>query len=68
MKSLIGSLWFRYWSLRAAMWVIQPEIMCLLLNLNTLICWLRGVRVKPLSYTKVLLINLMPLAPVLIRT
>jgi len=49
------------------MWVIRPKIVRLPLNLNTLICRLRGVRVKPLSYIKILLINPMPLAPVLIR-
>jgi hypothetical protein len=39
----------------------------LLLNLNILICWLRGVRVKPLSYIKILLINPILLALILIR-
>jgi len=38
------------------------------LNPNTSIYWLRGVRVKPLSYAKILLINPIPLAPVSIRT
>ena len=38
------------------------------LNPNILICRLRGVRVKPFSYAKILLINPMPLAPILIKT
>jgi hypothetical protein len=50
------------------MWVIRPKTMRLLLNPNTLICRLRGVRVKLLSYAKILLINPMLLAPILIRT
>jgi hypothetical protein len=50
------------------MWVIRPKIVCLLLNPNILIYWLRGVRVKPFSYVKILLINPMLLAPVLIKT
>jgi len=66
-KSLISSLWFRYQSLRATTWVIRPKMVCLPLNLNTLICRLRGVRVKLLFYAKILLINPMPLASVLIR-
>jgi len=49
------------------MLVIQPKTVRLLLNLNILIYRLRGIRVKPLSYIKILLINLMPLAPILIR-
>jgi hypothetical protein len=40
----------------------------LLLNLNILIYWLRGVRVKLFSYIKILLINPILLAPVLIKT
>jgi hypothetical protein len=47
--------------------VIRPKTVRLLLNLNTLICRLRGVRVKLLSYAKILLINSMLLAPILIR-
>ena len=42
--------------------------MRLALNLNTSICQLKGVRVNLLSYTKILLINSILLAPVLIRT
>jgi hypothetical protein len=37
------------------------------LNPNTLIYQLRGVKVKPLSYIKILLINPILLAPVLIK-
>ena len=47
---------------------MHPKIIRLLLNLNTLIYRLRGVKVKPLSYIKILLINLIPLAPILTRT
>jgi len=38
------------------------------LNLNILICRLRGIRVNLLSYAKILLINSILLAPILIRT
>jgi hypothetical protein len=48
--------------------VIQPKTVRLLLNLNTLIYRLRGVRVIPFSYIKILLINPIPLAPILIKT
>ena len=41
--------------------------MRLLLNLNILIYRLRGVKVKPLFYIKILLINPMPLAPILTK-
>ena len=37
------------------------------LNPNILICQLRGVKIKPLFYIKILLINPMLLAPVLTR-
>ena len=47
---------------------MQPKTVRLPSNPNTLIYQLRGVRVKLLSYIKILLINPIPLAPVLIRT
>jgi hypothetical protein len=40
----------------------------LLLNLNILICRSRGVRVKPFLCIKILLINPILLAPILIKT
>jgi hypothetical protein len=40
----------------------------LLLNLNILIYLLRGVKVKLFSYIKILLINPILLAPILIKT
>ena len=40
--------------------------MHLLLKPNILIYWLRRIKVKPLSYIKILLINPMLLAPILI--
>jgi len=39
-----------------------------ILNLNILIYWLREIRVKLLSYIKILLINPILLALILIRT
>jgi hypothetical protein len=47
--------------------VIRPEMVYLPLNPNTSICQLRGVKVKLLSYIKILLINSMLLTPVSTR-